>query len=144
MKRKIMLFISAMAIMIMATGVVFAANVTGETVAPSTTGSTMESLSGDYTNCTVGVSTSSYMYLLNKSTSTRYLTYQIREYEFNAGWTSNYDSGAQSVAMGNQIYFSIPRNTSLECRYHYYATCKDNAYTSAVYDTFSYDIIQYK
>jgi len=142
MKRKIMLFISVMAILIMATGVVFAANVTGESEAQSKTHPLMVSLSGDYTNCTVGVNSSSYMYLLNKSTSTRYLTYQIREYKYNYGWTSNSDNGAQSVAMGTQIYFSIPRNTTIQGYYHYYATCKDNAYTPAVYDTFSYNIEQ--
>lgn len=136
-----MLFISAMAVMMMTTGIVFGASMTGESEA-TTIPYTID-FTGDRVDCTVGLtSTRAFIASINKSTTSRYVFYQIREYEYDVGWTDNYDSVGKTLAVSEPYTFYLTRNSRIDGYYHYYMICKDNQYTPAIYDTLSYNIIQ--
>lgn len=141
MKKRISIFICMMLAVIMTTGVVFATTKEGADQWDES----------DYNKQYLGSSSEfwarsdgakAYVTIENTSTSSRYLTCQMREFTANIGWTDTSEN-AGTALKGVQVSTEIIRDLDIVGYYYHLGKCFVNQYTGVVLDTYSYDAYQW-
>ncbi len=142
MKKRIIVFMCAMMVLLMATGVVFATTESGWDIVDKSTynkqyvGSSSVFWARAYSDNVV------YTTIENTSSSTRYLSCQIREYKANFGWQGNVEE-FETVYPGIQLNAVYEyRDTDLVGYYYHHGKCYMNQYSGAILDTYTYKAYQ--
>lgn len=140
MKKRLIIFMSLMLTMIMATSVVFAKNVYEEKIVND--GYWAEIYEGDKSRCGMASTPSEmYIHLNGDSTLVTQLYSQIREYKYNSGWTSNKIALQKDIKAGGNSDLRLSKNKEMKGYYYTIGQCK-NKNTQIIYDSYIFKSYQ--